>query len=355
MGLGRHIVANSNRFDVGVVEFDPGKKRKGRTPGPMTRAVRETGESVEAGSEARIVERRQNASDAKEFRRAKDDGLLLAMIPVDCVGTNGLPRDRIDLESVAQSDEMLELKASIEEGGQRDPIEVYPDPDGNFQLKIGWRRLEALRQLNRSEGGDRFSRVLARISDKPQSRVWLFRHMVEENLIREDLSFAEMAQVAINVADDPAVDETDAREVVGLIYDSLNKTKRSYIRSFVDLLKAVGSSLRWPKSVARNIGVEAARVMASEPGTVSVLKKALSACDCESDQDKVLKRYVTSGGKFEELGDDKVLKMMKVDCGDMSARARGRECRVVWSQGFDGVSGEKLEQAITAFRAVLEE
>jgi ParB family chromosome partitioning protein len=250
---------------------------------------------------------------------------------------------------------MLELKASIREGGQRDPIEVYPDRDGNYQLKVGWRRLEALRQLHRSEGGDRFSCVLARISEEPQSRVWLFRQMVEENLIREDLSFAEMAQVAINMADDPAIDEVDAREVVGLVYGSLNKTKRSYIRSFVALLKTVGRSLQWPKSVARNIGVGTARVMASEPSTVAALKKALSACNSVADQDKVLKRYVASGGKLDAASGDKAFEMVKANYGDMSASARGRECRVVWAHGFDEVSGDKLEQAIAAFRAVLAE
>lgn len=339
-------MANKNRFDVSVVDFKPGRKRPEQSPGPMKKAVRENAESVQASSDARALERRQNASDAKELRRAKEEGRIFSKIPIEDVATSNLPRDRIDLEAIAHSDEMAELKASIKGRGQREPIEVYLDEEGGYQLKIGWRRLEALRQLKRSDGGDRFSFVLAKVCDDTEDRISLFRDMVEENLIRDDLSFSEMARLAITVAEDPIVAETEPRAVVGLLYDSVNKTKRSYIRSFVDLLVTLEASLQWPKSVGRNVGVEIARMMVSRPETVPSLKKALSSCRMEKDQDKVLKRYLASNGELDASNENKEGRFVRIKLRDISLKARGRECRLLWEQDFGKVDEEKLELSL---------
>ena len=346
-------MADKNRFDVGVVTFEPGRKRSDRSPGPMRKAVRENASSVRASSDARIEERRANAADANELRSAKDEGRLLVRLPIESVAIDDLPRDRMDLEAAAQSDAMMELKASIRDRGQRAQIEVYLDSNNKYQLKSGWRRLEALRQLNASEGGDQFSWVLAKVSEGSEDRLACFKDMVEENLIREDLSFAEMAMVAITIADDTAVSEADPKKVVGLVYGSVNKTKRSYIRSFVDLVETLGSSLKWPNDVSRNLGVDVARLMIAQPGTVSSLKEALSACSDESDQGKVLKRYLASGGRFDRTTAVDQTQPVTVKFNDMHARARGRECKLVWDAGFENVTEERLEQAIKAFRAAL--
>jgi ParB family chromosome partitioning protein len=157
---------------------------------------------------------------------------VLNVLAIDDVRVDGLPRDRLDLEGVAAAEEMDELKASIRARGQREPIEVYVDAAGRFQLKKGWRRLTALRSLLEETGDARFATVVARIGASDDDRVALYVDMVEENAVRQDLTFAEMAAVALKAAQDPAAGLGSVDEAVSRLYASLQKTKRSYIRQF---------------------------------------------------------------------------------------------------------------------------
>lgn len=127
-------MAKSNKFGFAPLETEPPQRRE-RSVGPMGAAVREAAESLTDATEAKVEKRRQNAVDAEAFRTAQDEGRVLMSLELSQIATDDLPRDRMDLEAVAASDEMEELKASIRERGQKEPIEVYPGPDGSFQLK----------------------------------------------------------------------------------------------------------------------------------------------------------------------------------------------------------------------------
>lgn len=206
-------MSKSNKFGFAPVEAKTAKPRE-RSVGPMGAAVRDAAETLTESTEAKVELRRQNAEDAKAFRAAAADGLVLERVPVDDIQTTDLPRDRMDLEAVAASDEMEELKDSIRARGQKEPIEVY-EGEGGLQLKKGWRRLTALRQLFAETGDDAFSTVVARVSREVENRLARYVDMVEENVVREDLTFAEMAQVAILAAKDGSVDEVSAETLVG--------------------------------------------------------------------------------------------------------------------------------------------
>ena len=207
------------------------------------------------------------------------------------ISTTDLPRDRLDLEDVAASDEMEELKASIRERGQKEPIEVYRDDDGAYQLKKGWRRFTALSQLLEETGDERFGEIIARVESTAEDRLGRYIDMVEENTVREDLTFAEMAQVAITAAQDEAIDEIDPDAMVMRLYGSLHKMKRSYIRSFVFLLSVLGESLQWPKAVPRNLGVDVARSLKTGQAADD-LRAKLEACGSPEDQTKALQSFV---------------------------------------------------------------
>ena len=102
----------------------------------MGAAVRETAESLAEVTEGKLEQRRQNAEDAKAYRAAREAGRVLQLVPLDLVRIDALPRDRMDLDAAAASDETKELKASIRARGQRESIEVRPDGDV-YQLKKG--------------------------------------------------------------------------------------------------------------------------------------------------------------------------------------------------------------------------
>ena len=340
-----------NRFGIGPIDTaTPSPSRRQRDPGPMGVAVREAAASAMESSEGLVEQRRQNAIDARAFRDARDQGRVLVPLGIDTVETNDLPRDRLDLDGVAASDEMDELKNSIRERGQREPIEVFRTEDGRYELKKGWRRLTALRQLHVETGDVRFAHVVARVTMAEPDRVDLYVDMVEENVIRQDLSFAEMAQLAISLAGDPQAGVADADAAVGRLYRSLHKVKRSYIRAFVGLMQVLGPVLPFPRSVPRDLGLEVSRRI-GEGLDLAALTERLATCRDPESQNRALQEALagprpqpaTARQKFEfRVGDSKVT-------------ARDGECRIKSGVDFASVDRRILERAVRAFHAALVE
>ncbi|MBM3605616.1 MAG: chromosome partitioning protein ParB [Alphaproteobacteria bacterium] len=332
------------------------KPRK-RDVGPMGAAVREAAGSLAESTESLIEQRRQNATDAKAFRAAQGEGRVLELLRVDDIRTDDLPRDRIDLNGAAGSDEMEELKASIRARGQREPIEVFSTANG-FQLKKGWRRLTALKQLWHETGDARFSTVTARIAKGPTSRIDLYIDMVEENVIREDLSFAEMAQVAITAAHDEGMEGHEADALVGRLYASLHKMKRSYIRSFVFLLQELGDAIRFPKAISRNLGVEVARQIQAFPHQAEVLKNELKSASSADEQNALLSRIISGTAAQVDQGKKSVgKKAVKYEfhVGSAKVTARKGECRILSNTDFSSIERARLQKAIEAFQNVLKD
>ena len=347
-------MSSKNKFGFAPLETKSASTRRERSPGPMGAAVRDTAERLQEATEAKVEQRRRNAEDAKAFRTAQQDGLVLPRLPVGNVKTDDLPRDRLQLDVLAQSDEMEELKASIRERGQKEPIEVYLDAAGAPQLKKGWRRLTALRQLLSETGDEAFTHGIARVEQFSQDRMSRYIDMVEEYAVREDLTFAEMAQGAITAARDPHVPESDPSELVARLYGALHKTKRSYIRSFVFLLVALGDDLKWPKAVARNLGVDVARAIKSEE-QAAALRALLAPCASEEAQAQVLAEFLDTA-KRGPAGDRKgpePKQKFEFFVGKTKVTARDGELRIVSDRDFAGTPKSVLEDAVKAFEAAL--
>ncbi len=346
-----------NKFGIELDEkVGAGSNRRDRKPGPMGVAIRDTAQSLQTTTEEKVEQRRRNAADAEKYRDAVDSGHILLSIPLSDIRTDDLPRDRIDLEAVAISDEMDELKSSIRNRGQRDPIEIYRDSGGRYQLKSGWRRLNALRQLRDETGEKDYSTAIARLTISDEDRLTLYLDMAEENIIREDLTFAEMAQLAITAAVDPALDEVAADAIVGRLFKSVHKVKRSYIRSFVFLLETLGDDLQWPKAVSRNLGVEAARVLKADAGLITSLRHALARAADPSEQTRILEGLTASPNKSSSTkANSKPKKKFEFHLDGLKVTARRGECRIVSDIDYTEIPKDRLESAISAFKAALEE
>ena len=345
-------MTGKNKFGLEPFSAEVSGARRNRSPGPMGAAVRDAADSLQETTEAKIEQRRRNADDAKLYRAAQDEGRVLVALPVGNIQTDALPRDRIALEAVAQSDEMEELKASIRERGQKEPIEVFVDADGAYQLKKGWRRLTALTQLLSETGDDAFAQAIVRVETGQGDHMSRYIDMVEENVVREDLTFAEMAQVAITAAGDDAIDEMDPAVLVNRLYGALHKVKRSYIRSFVSLLLALGDDLRWPKAVARNLGVDVARAMSGRD-LASDLAVKLRDCGTADDQNRVLASFVESSKIVGPKKKAAPKQKFEFFVGDTKVTARHRECRIVSKVDFASIDRDRLERAVQAFEQAL--
>ena len=346
----------TNKFGITPADPVPAGQRRARGPGPMGAAVRETAASVQGAAEDKLEQRRRNAEDAKSWRAAEAEGRVLTTLPLDAVRTDALPRDRLELEAVAASDEMEELKASIRARGQREPIEVWLE-DGTYQLKKGWRRLTALRQLRAETGDPAFASVVARIATGAEDRLGRYVDMVEENVVREDLTFAEMAQVALAAAADPAVEEVDPDAMVARLYGALHKTKRSYIRAFVYLMSVLGDDLRWPKSIGRDLGVAASRAIRSA-SEVEALREVLQGTSDAEAQNRALGSFVAQARRPEpgqgcDTSAPGPRPKLEFHVGATKVTARAGECRIVSESNFAEVPRDRLEAAVKAFEAAL--
>lgn len=327
-----------------------------RRVGPMGAAIGDVAGNLRESSEKLAEQRRRNLKDAERYREAEGEGRLLVRLPLALIQTEDLPRDRMDLEAVAGSDEMEELKSSIRSRGQKEPVEVYRDADGAFQLKKGWRRLTALRQLFAETGDDAFSKAVARIS-AAEDRIDLYIDMVEENVIREDLTYAEMAQVAVQAAEDHEVRDEDPEAMVSRLYASFHKVKRSHVRSFVHLLKVLGDDLRFPKAVPRNLGLDVVRRLREAGGDVETLRDSLSACADPKQQTAVLAAFSEgrSGDRKERRSGKERTAKIEIHVAGLKVTARGGECRILSKGDYSGVDREKLERAVKAFDRVIQE
>lgn len=333
-----------------------------RRPGPMAAAGRDSAEALTRLAEEQAEARRRNADDADAWRSAQADGRVLRRLPLAAVDAASLPRDRLGLDAVAQADAMEELKASIRERGQREPIEVWEEAgeDGApvFRLATGWRRLEALRQLHAETGEDRFAAVLARVAPAAP-RAARYLAMVEENAVREDVSFAEMAHVALAMARDPEAGVADAGEAVNRLYAALHKVKRSNIRRFVELLEAAGDLLPAPQEIPKNLGAEAARAIQADPRALAALRAGLRGAQDAAAQNAALAEAVrgrpaaiAAPGRTVAPG---ATLRVATSAGELRVTARDGELRLRGAVDFAGLPRERLAAAVAALGAALEE
>lgn len=254
--------------------------------GPMAAAVRETAASLSDRAAREAAIRAENDALAEAHVAAKRAGLLLEAVDPDDIDDCWLIRDRAPVR-----DEDIEaLKASIREIGLSNPIRLARvagwEAGGEagrrpFALVQGWRRLAAWREL-RAEGPG-FERIPAAIGPATEpaegedaaARAAAYRRMVDENLMRRDVSFAEMARLARAYADAHLGADVDA--AVAELFRSASPQKRSYIRNFVEVMDAVGDALAHPAALPRAVGVALRNRMREEPGTAEAVRIALAA------------------------------------------------------------------------------
>ncbi len=273
-----------------------------------------------------------------------DDRILdtpIYMVALRTIKTDTMTRDRLDLEGLATSEEMAALKASIRANGVQEPIVLFRDFDRNLHLQSGWRRLTAMAQLWEETEERRFACIPARIFVDDPKTLGPYIAMVQSNMLRKGVSFAELAALACAVRDDPTV-ETPG-DIVNALYGSMPKTKRSYIRAFMTLFEILGPHMRWPQAVSRELGHATQRRLAQSP-PLAPLKAALDGCESAEDQNDVLREFA----KGVVLAPPTV-----VEVQGTKAIARVGDLRLTSRRNFAAVPPHQLRAAVKAFLAVL--
>ncbi len=355
-------------FDIVVPESEPmAKPEPAPEPeaparrGPMATAVRETGQSLAQRRSAEQQIREENDRLAHEYVALRRQGLIVGRIPLDTVDTRKLTRDRHD----GPDAELDELIASIREIGLSNPIQVEQAPDGRYELIQGFRRLSAFRQLAKEDA--RFDTIPAGIMASGEGAQVLYRRMVDENLVRKDISFAEMASLARDYGADPQVGAPGTEAAIRTLFASVAKQKRSYIRAFVALLDEIGDHLSHAHAIPRALGLRLKVRMTEMPDVAIALRKELEKVKGQGVDAElaVLDRYAGSAAQQRFPAGNLPAKQGKAPRNKTTLRVERPEgtARLTASQGriemaldkdFTAYEAKRLEDAMTAFFRTLD-
>lgn len=260
--------------------------------GPMAAAISENADALRGRQSVEEAIRAENDALAHELVRLRSEGLVAERIPLDQIFADKLTRDR----AAGPDADLEELKTSIREVGLSNPVRLERRDGQGYELIQGMRRLTAYRALLAETGDETYATIPAAIS-APAAASESYRQMVDENLIRKDISFAEMGSLAMAYANDPANECPDVDKAVAALFKSASYTKRSYIRAFAILLMMLEKSLNHANAIPRNVGVELKRKLDANPGLVSKVASALGANPERSAEDEVaiLRGFLTGG------------------------------------------------------------
>jgi ParB family chromosome partitioning protein len=301
---------------------------KKRRLGPMAAAVRDAGDANRAAGGNTRLDELETLELAVQARSLREAALDLRVLPLGEIDEAYLQRDRQSVDR----DGLEELKASIREKGLGAPIRVDLLADGRYGLNQGRRRLLAFRELHEETGEDRFAAIPAFV-DREQERESAYRRMVDENLIREDVSLAELAALAISYGSESGVSSEDA---VQRLFASANRNRRWTIGEFVKVLDALGERLKHPQAINRDLGRSLARRIA-ETGGIAAIAAALDAAP--------------------ERGRDQELAILEAACAQQRGPSRGRVERNAPPRKLrvfaSGQKGRRVDVSISEKRIVI--
>ena len=248
--------------------------------GPMASAISENAAALEQRQTAETAIRAENDRLAHEYVALKKDGAIVARVTLADVRTTKLVRDR----AAGRDPELDELKASIVAVGLSNPIHVEDTGQG-YELIQGFRRLAAFKELFGETGDDRYAKIPAALQASGAQLDQLYRRMVDENLVRRDISFAEMAGLALSYAKRTA--GVTARDAVDLLFASAGRQKRSYIRHFAVLVHTLGADLNYPEAVPRALGLKLVKALDADAKLKAQIVSVLSAQPNRSAEEEV--------------------------------------------------------------------
>ena len=261
-------------FDIDLPEHDvPVELETKSRRGPMATAIGEVGAAQRRRADVEADIRAENDALAHELVRLKRLGLVTDLISLEAIRTTRLTRDR----RLSDGLDLEDLKASLRDVGLSNPIRVAPDGQGGFELVQGLRRLTAFRELLEETGAETWARIPAGLMAPGETDAGLYRRMVDENLIRKDVSFAEMASLARAYASDGVDGCTSLDAAVNVLYASVAPQKRSYIRRFALVLSRLEKVLEHPSAIPRALGLALADRLEADPGFAGTVGSALRA------------------------------------------------------------------------------
>ena len=346
-------------FDIDFPEGDeaPSTQPSSGRRGPMATAIGENAAALSDRAAAEAAIREENDRLAHEFVRLKQEGLITDLVPIASIGTDKLVRDRTD----RRDPELDELKASIRDVGLSNPIRVEVDGD-RYQLVQGYRRLNAYRELYAETADDRFATIPAGLIAHGVALEALYRKMVDENLVRRDISFAEMADLARKYAANPETAAADVPAAIAILYASAGRQKRNYIGHFATLLDMIGDHLTFPEAIPRSLGLQLEKRLTTDRRLTQRLISALTAMPIASAVKEVelLRSFAAPPGRTASADPKAPKPSAKTSIryegpgGMVRCTASDGRIDIRAERDFTGLDRHQLEAALEAFFQALD-
>lgn len=351
-------------FDVELPEEPAPAESLASSPsarrGPMATAIGETADTLRQRAAVETAIRQENDALAHEFVRLRKLGLITDLIPLDAIRADKLVRDR----SRRIDPQLDDLKASILAVGLSNPIQIEGTGQGAYELVQGWRRLSAYQALYDETGDDRWAKIPASLIPPGETVDGLYRRMVDENLVRKDISWVEMARLARAYVQDHVGGCADLDEAVNLLFASANPQKRSYIRRFAFLLGQLEKVLEYPEAIPRALGLAVAHRLEVNPASVRDLANQLRALPHrdEAAELAVLRAYAGETPVISPRGNQargrpakrgKTTLRLPLAGGEVKCTASAGKIELQAEHDFSALRRETLEAAIEAFFAAL--
>lgn len=319
--------------------------------GPMAAAITENAAALAHRQQAETAIREENDRLAHQFVELKKLGLIVDLVPIDQIYCEKLIRDRAPKRDA----EIDELKDSIKAVGLSNAIQVEEGSDG-WELVQGWRRLTAYRELFKETGDPRYARIPAGLMARGARLEELYQRMVDENLVRRDISFAEMAQLAVSFAKDPQTNAVSPHDAVDKLFASAGRQKRVYIKHFTTLIRNLGLVLRFADAIPRRLGLDLVKRLEDNPDLVVDIQHALlntQRPDAETEL-AVLQRFakpVPAGTAPRPVARSTAKTTFKLTRPEGVAKCTAADGRleVRLNRDFSEVDRHRLEQAVQAF------
>lgn len=326
--------------------------------GPMASAIADNADSLKERRSTQEKIRKENDELAHQHVRLKKLGLVLELVQLDWIDSDKLIRDR----NVSRELELDDLVISIRELGLSNPIRAERTHDGRYELIQGYRRLEAFRHLWSETKDERFATIPVAMVPPGDDLEVSYRKMVDENLVRKDISFAEMAELARSYANDPQTPENDVNKAVTALFKAAPYQKRSYIRAFAELLQLIGDHIKFPHLIPRNLGLDLRRSLDDKNKLAKLIQTLAAASTHTADEEIDLLRQF-SGLPSRKDGVDRIVEpkgsnkatrlrhTFAFEAPEQSGRCiavNGRlELRA--DRDFSSIEPQRIERAISAF------
>lgn len=258
----------------------PAPMTASRAVAPIAQIAADSAAHAEVADPALRAEQARNAADAKRLRQAREQGLLIAELPLEQIDGEAMIRDR----TVLDEEQMAELCQSIAASGLRLPIEVIEletsgDDQVRYALVSGYRRLMAVRTLLAQTENPKFETIRS-IVRPGRGADAAFVSMVEENEIRAELSQFERGRIAVISAQQGAF--VNVEDAVNRLFATASKAKRSKVRSFALIFEELGDMLVFPEALSEKRGLKLAQALRG--GVETGLREALANADPETPE-----------------------------------------------------------------------